>query len=132
MKHKITTLLSLLFIIGVAFVGIEYYSYIFARTVKGRISAIDRLTQPNAIINSGTPIPASQVFSFAVAIKNDQGEIVTASSEDRQWGVAEKGQCAEAKFFPYPPWHLEKSGTYFGARLLRLFDCSGKDSSTIH
>ncbi len=83
---------------------------------------IDRVTQPTSIIGS-SQIPDSQLFSFAVAIKVPSGEIFTASSEDRQWAVVEKGQCAEVKFFPYPPWQLDKSGTYFGARLLKLFAC---------
>lgn len=91
--------------------------------MKGRVVAIDRVTQPNAVISSGAQIPAAQVFSFAVAIRDADGEIVTASSEDRQWAVVEKDQCAEAKYFPYPPWELEKAGTYFGARLLKLYDC---------
>ena len=92
--------------------------------MKGKILAIDRVTQPNTLIGPGGPVPASQIFSFAVAIRDEQGEIVTASSEDRQWAVVEKGQCGEAKFFPYPPWKLDKGGTYFGARLLKLYDCT--------
>ena len=119
--------LLLLLLGGVGFTGVRYYSYIFAREVKGQIVGIDRLTQPETVFNnSGQQTPASQLFSFAVAIKDDKGEIVTASSEDRQWGVVEKGMCAEAKFYPYPPWNLEKAGTYHGARLIKLFECPKK------
>lgn len=102
--------------------AIHYYSYLFARNVKGKVVGIDRVTQATTIIG-GSPIPANQLFSFAIAIREDNGEIVTSSSEDRQWAVVEKGQCAEARYFPYPPWILEKSGTYFGARLLKLYTC---------
>ena len=105
---------------------VQYYSFIFAREVVGEVVGIDRVTQPNTVIGMTTPIPSAQVFSFAVAIREPQGEIVTASSEDRQWAVVEKGQCAEARFFPYPPLEFEKSGTYFGARLMKLYDCPNK------
>jgi hypothetical protein len=66
------------------------------------------------------------MFSFAIAIRDQKGTIHTASAEDRQWAVVEKGQCVEAKFFPYPPWNLDKSGTFFGARLLKLYDCKSQ------
>ena len=105
------------------FVSVRYYSFVFAKTVHGTITGIDRVTQANTLIGTTTQIPPSQIFSFAIAIKELGGNIVTASSEDRQWAVAEKGQCVEAKFFPYPPWQLDKSGTFYGARLLKLSDC---------
>nr|HRO68422.1 hypothetical protein [Pseudobdellovibrionaceae bacterium] len=53
------------------------------------------------------------------------GEIVTGPTEDRQWAVAKPGQCAEAEFFPYPPWEFPKWGTYYNVRLLMLRDCDG-------
>jgi hypothetical protein len=106
---------------------IRYYSFVFARHVEGEIIGIDRVTQPSMVIGAGSQIPASQVFSFALAIRDKNGEIVTASSEDRQWAVVEKGQCAEAKYFPYPFWELDKSGTYFGARLLKLYNCKEEE-----
>jgi hypothetical protein len=125
-KTKIILSLILVFFILVSSVSIRFYSYVFARHITGKIVAIDRVTQPSAIMSSGSPIPASQIFSFAVAIQDKAGEIVTASSEDRQWAVVEKGQCAEAKFFPYPFWQLDKAGTYFGARLLKLYECNAE------
>jgi hypothetical protein len=120
-KIKIIGILIFLSLILISAGVIQYYSYVFARHVNGEIVGIDRVTSPSAIIGRG--IPDSQIFSFAVAIQIADGEIITASTEDRQWAVAEKGQCAEAKFFPYPPWQLDKSGTYFGARLLKLHSC---------
>lgn len=118
-------LVIFLLVLGsVGFFGIKYYSYIFARTIDGPIEEVERVTQPTAILGAGTP---NQIYSFAVSIRDlKTGEIVTASTEDRQWAVAHKGQCAQAKFFPYEPWHLDKSGTYFGARLLHLHDCPSK------
>ena len=110
-------------LISSSVIAVRYYSFVFARHVHGEVVGIDRVTQPTTIIGGAGQLPSSQVFSFAVAIKEPQGEIVTASTEDRQWAVVEKGQCVEAKYFPYPPWELDKSGTYYGARLLKLYEC---------
>ncbi len=126
MKIKLTILFLLLLLISSAFIAVRYYSYVFSREIKGEIAGIDRVTQLETLIGTTSKIPASQMFSYAVAIRTPQGEIITASSEDRQWAVAEKGQCVEAKFFPYPPWELDKAGTYHGARLMKLFDCLKK------
>lgn len=104
---------------------INFYSYLFSRRVVGVVQKVERIqmnvalmqTQPGQGLNP-------QLHSFAVAIKEtSSGEIVTASAEDRQWAVVEAGKCAEAVFYPYPPWQLEKAGTYFGARLEKLSDC---------
>ncbi len=111
-------------------ISFQYYSFVFSKTVVGEVIGVERVTQPTAII--GGNAPASQLYSFAIAIRDKNSEIHTASSEDRQWAVVQKGQCAEAKFLPYPPWVLDKSGTFFGARLIRLFDCPGaKTAETI-
>jgi hypothetical protein len=128
-KTKLSIILGIVFLGIIGGVMLRYYSYVFARHVNGEVIGIDRVTQPSAIISGGSPIPSSQIFSFAIAIKDKSGEIVTASSEDRQWAVVEKGQCAEAKYFPYPPWQLDKSGTYFGARLLKLYECQNQGNN---
>jgi hypothetical protein len=102
----------------------NYWPYIFARTVTGVISDVQRVATPVAVVGSAAGgASARDLFSFAVGIREPSGEIVTASSEDRQWAVAKAGQCAEAKFYPYPPWEFDKAGTYFGARLLKLKAC---------
>jgi hypothetical protein len=127
MKWKLS-FLSLILVLAVAGYAVyNYYPYIFARTVVGKIVGVDNVLQPTTIVqgNAAGNLP-KQIFSFAVGIQDDKGEIVTASSEDRQWAVVQKGQCAEAKFFPYAPWDLSKSGTYFGARLLKLYECPAK------
>lgn len=131
MKPKTILALAFVFLatLGTGFIVFKYYSYLFARNVTGEILGIERVTQPTTIVGGSVPIPNSQIFSFAIAVKDAKsGEIVTASSEDRQWAVALKGQCAEAKFLAYPPWQLDKAGTYFGARLMRLFECEKKES----
>ena len=115
-----------LILVGLAASTLHFYSYVFSRKVSGEVIGLDRVIQPSTIVGLNGQVPASQVFSFAVAIKERSGEIVTSSSEDRQWAVVEKGQCAEARFFPSPPWELDKSGTYFGGRLLKLYECPSK------
>ncbi len=126
MKRVVIILLLLILLGGAGFVCVKYYSFVFAKNVKGEILRVERVSQPGAIIAGSKPIPTDVMFSFAVSIRDEKGEIHTASAEDRQWAIAASGQCAEAKFFPYPPWELDAAGTYFGARLVRLYDCPKK------
>ncbi len=99
------------------------YIFVFSKSVTGEIMEVERVTQPTAVI--GSTMSAEQMFSFAVMIRSETGEIYSASSEDRQWAVAKKGYCVEARFYPYPPWNLDKAGTYFNARLVKvLSDCN--------
>ena len=123
MKNKIRLVMFVVVLLIVGVLVLENWQYVFAREVSGEIKEIERVSQ-NTILGTGANIPASQLFSFAVAIKDKKSsEIVTASSEDRQWAVAKKGLCAEARFFPYPPWDLERAGTFHGARLVKLYEC---------
>jgi len=115
-------MLAVLIAAGYSFV--TYYGLIFAKTVAGEVIGIERVSDPGAIINTqGSVMPPTILYSFAVAIKGHDGTIITGSSEDRQWAVVHKGQCAEARFLPYPPWDLVKAGTYHGVRLMRMFTC---------
>jgi hypothetical protein len=124
---KIVALIVLVVLLAAAgFVGVKYYSWVFSKKVQGQIVKVERVNQNETIISGGKGAPASMVFSFAVAIRDDEGKIHTASSEDRQWAVAQAGQCVQARLFPYPPWDLESGGTYFNARLLQLYDCPKK------
>jgi hypothetical protein len=125
MKKYIVLLLILMVVIIGGYVSIRYYRYVFAKTITGQIVKVERVNQNDMII-AGRGTTPTQMFSFAIAIRDEKGDIHTASSEDRQWAVAQTNQCATAKFFPYPPWDLDKSGTYYGARLIRLFDCPKK------
>ncbi|WP_295905042.1 hypothetical protein [uncultured Bdellovibrio sp.] len=117
--------LVLLVIVGLSWVVLANYSVIFSKTVVGEITGVERVEIPVALMARSDGDITSKVFSFAIGIKDQKtGEIYTASSEDRQWAVAQKGQCAEAVFLPYPPWQFTKKDTYFGARLVRLFECA--------
>lgn len=125
-----TALISIGSVVLLALIGwglIGFWPYIFAREIQGPVVKVEKLMDSMAIIGRNAQ-PADRVFSFAVAIKDEKsGEIFTASTEDRQWAAVQgEGLCAEAKFFPYPPWQLDKAGTYHGARLLKLWNCSEK------
>lgn len=115
----------LLVVVGLGIIFVQYYHVIFAKTVIGRIENVARVTELTAIIGS-RPIPENQIYSFSVSIKQPDGELLTATTEDRQWAVAKSGLCAKAKYFPYPPWNLDKAGTYHSARLEALVDCESE------
>lgn len=115
-----------LIVLAVIWAVIANYSFVFSKKVKGEVVEVERVVEPTAIL--GRNIPAEQIFSFAVMIRAEDGTIFSASSEDRQWAVAKKGYCVEARFYPYPPWDFEKLDTYYNARLLRVYDCAREKS----
>jgi len=124
MRRFFRNLIILAVLAGGGLFFFNYYSYIFARRVKGEIISIERIQLNVSLIQQqGGEDLNPQLFSFAVAIKEPSGEIVTSSAEDRQWAVATVGHCADALFYPYPPWNLMKSGTYHNARLDHLSEC---------
>lgn len=126
LKRFFYTLLGLGIFASLIYILVIFYPYIFSKHVTGVIESVERvqlnvslLQQSSENNNQINP----QLFSFSIAIKTADGEIHTSSAEDRQWAVAQKGQCVEAQLYPYPPWKLMKGGTYFNARLDRLFEC---------
>lgn len=125
MKQIRNTLIVLAILVVGLYSFFGYYEYIFHRKVVGVITVVEKVNIPVTVLTVGSENPTAQIFSFAIGIKDTKtGEIVTASSEDRQWAVAQPGQCVEAVYFPYPPWVLNKWGTYHNARLDKLSDCS--------
>jgi hypothetical protein len=126
-KRYFQVLIVVGFLIILTLGVVNYYSYIFSRRVIGVIDRVEKVQINVALMqNNSNDSINPQLYSFAVAIKEASGEIVTASSEDRQWAVVQAGQCAEAVYYPYPPWRLDKANTYFGARLEKLSDCAAK------
>lgn len=107
------------------YIFVNYYSYIFAKTVVGQVYEIRRVNQPNLVVGSATAgFNPDVMHSYAVAIRTLSGEIFTSSGSDRKWEVVQKGICVEASFYPYPPWDFEKGGTYSRARLEKMMECS--------
>jgi hypothetical protein len=124
-KSVVGWFVSVLCVVAIFAFVITNWSWVFAKRVHGEIINVERVTNPTAILGKATD---SQIHSYAMLIQNEaDGLLYTASSEDRQWQVAEKGYCVDATLYVYPPWNLEKSGTYFNARINQLFRCAGKD-----
>ena len=120
---------AVLILIILGFMGmgfVEFYPYIFSRKVSGVIESIERVQLNVSLMQmqGANETVDPKLFSFSVAIRQPDGEIVTASAEDRQWAVAQKGLCVTAVLYPYPFWKVMKAGTYFNARLDKLYDCS--------
>ncbi|MDX9730444.1 MAG: hypothetical protein RBT63_01620 [Bdellovibrionales bacterium] len=125
--HKLLKrLFVLLVLVGVGFILVTYYSYIFSRTVVGRIDNVARVTGVTAMIGGARSLTESQLHLFSVSIRQPNGEMITAISEDGQWAIAKSGLCVKAKYYPYPPWNLKRAGTYFNARLLTMADCGSE------
>lgn len=124
MRNLGSIIIATLIVVLAGYITVRFWPYIFAKTIEGEVIKVEKLMDSVAILSRNDP--SNKVFSFAVAIKDKAtGEIFTASTEDRQWAAVQgEGLCAQAKFFPYPPWELDKSGTYYGARLLRLWSCN--------
>lgn len=124
------TTMIVLGLVAVLFILVNYWKYIFAKTVDGEIIGVERVTEPTTVIG-GTMTP-TMMYSFAIAVREDgTGKIFTASTEDRKWAIAKKGYCGRVILYPYPPWVLGKSGEYHEARLEELRDCNnllGKDT----
>lgn len=118
-------LVLVIVLVGAISVFISYYSFIFSKVVTGPIKKVERVDQEMIIASRGSGPLNPQVFSFAVSIEDMKThEIMVASTEDRQWAAVEPGQCATARFYPYPFWEVEKAGTYHNARLMHLVkDC---------
>jgi hypothetical protein len=119
--HLMTRLLIVICLLGVGWGIVVNFEWVFSKVVVGEVIEVERF-QPPAVI--GATMTPEQMFSVAVMIRAESGEIFSSSSEDRQWAVAKKGYCVEARFYPYPPWNLDKADTYHNARLIKvLADC---------
>ena len=128
MMKYIQSVIVVCVLICVVAIVINFYGYIFSRNVEGIVENIEKVQLNVALMQTtgGTGEISPQMYSYSVGIKEKSGEIVTASAEDRQWGVPVKGQCLLANYYPYPPWELNKAGTYHNARLLKLWECGSE------
>lgn len=109
---------------GVITFVIINWSWVFAKHIHGEIIDVQRVTNPTAIMGK---VSDQQIHSYAILIQNDDDKkLYTARSDDQQWQVARRGYCVDALLYVYPPWNLEKSGTYFGARMNQMILCPGK------
>lgn len=123
-KSLMVLILVIVVFVGVAIFIVANYSWVFAKTVDGKIVEVRRVTHPTAVL--GSRITSEQLHSYAVLIEGQDGRLYTASSEDRQWEVAGKGYCVKALLYRYPPWDFERANTFFNARLKELRQCDGQ------
>lgn len=126
LNRFLKTLLIILVLVGAGWAFVTFYPYIFSKTIDGKIVKIEKIDLNVAIMQNANPQEGlnKELYSFAVGIETPDGVIHTASTEDRQWAALSPGQCVRAKYFPYPPWKLDKSGTYYGARVLESRNCN--------
>lgn len=126
-KGSLKVILGLVIFAALTWVFVSYYSIIFSRKVVGVVVDVKHIDTNIALMQVNDPakdkVNPALYSAYAVAIKENSGEIVTASADDRQWAVVQAGNCAEAVYYPYPPWKFEKADTYFGARLVKLTEC---------
>lgn len=111
---------------GITFAVVNY-AWLFAKNVEGEIVEVERIMEPTALI--GGALSDKQIHSYAVLIQTKSGEMFTSSADDRQWEVAKKGYCVMATLYRYPPWNLEKGGTFYNARLKQINRCPGKEAA---
>lgn len=117
-------LVVVLVLLGGGSIVVANYSWVFSKRVSGQVVDVERVTDPTAVF--GTRPTEAQMYSYSILIQGDDGQLYTASSEDRQWQVIKKGYCVEALLFRYPPWHLDKANTFFNARLKNVRVCPGQ------
>jgi hypothetical protein len=122
MNKTFRNVVIVLALIGAVTIVILNYSFLFSKKVIGPIVEIDRVAPQDMILNSRQADPML-THTFAVAIKDQSGDIFTSSSTDERWAVARKGMCVEARFWPFPPWDFARFGTFRHAQLLQLRDC---------
>lgn len=108
---------------GLGWFFVQYYDWIFSVRVNGEVLLVEKVNPQVALLTPGNQIP-TQAFSFAIKVRElSSNQIYTASSEDRQLAVVEKGNCVELELFPYPPWQLRKAQTWANARINKIYSC---------
>ena len=111
------------FVVGLGWFVYNYYDWIFSIKVNGEVLLVEQVTPQLAVLTPGNDIP-TKAFSFAIKVREFKtNEIYSASAEDRQLAVVEKGNCVELELFPYPPWQLRKAQTWANARVNKIYQC---------
>jgi prepilin-type N-terminal cleavage/methylation domain-containing protein len=96
------------------------YKFFSRKEFIGKVTACSNMSMSVVAGRSAGGGLPSGTFSFAVDL--DIGnEVVTFSSEDRQFANVVKGDSVEVAVFRYAPWQWDKAGTYCNGRLLRKY-----------
>jgi len=118
------TLIELMVVVVIGFivVGIGVGScspLLFRSTETGTVMECSQLS-PAMMMAQGNRTSSAMMFSSAVAMQLPSGEIMTFSTEDRQFGAVAKGDQIRVMVSKYPPWEFTKAGTYYNGRLLGI------------
>jgi prepilin-type N-terminal cleavage/methylation domain-containing protein len=130
MKRKGVTLIEILVVVVIALIFISVVAggcagcggskVFFRKNCIGKVTNISNLSgQVTTIVGKNNVYPGA-AFSFAIEMSANN-EFVNFSSEDRQFATIEKGDSISVAFFKYPPWNMDKAGTYYGGRLLKKY-----------
>ena len=106
--------LFLLMLIALGAYGVfHYYGTIFSKTVDGRVVRLK-------------PVP-NENESYVIAVRDLHGNIFTSIADGPRWALVKPGECAEVRFLPYPPWHVDRIGTYASSLLIKMRECRESD-----
>lgn len=116
----IKILVSLLVIVLAGLALTFGYPYLFAREIVGTLESVETALPGGTIVTNSS----TAAFSAGVMVRDQDGNYVTFSTEDRQWATLRdrKGLCVRAKIFPYGWWNLARAGTWYNGRLLDVRD----------
>lgn len=112
-------------IVMLGYILVRWYPYIFSQKVDGVLQQVKDTQLNVALMQSArsTEDMKRQLLSFSVSIRQDDGVIMTAETDNRQWAATRPGNCVTATFYPYPPWRFDKAGMFFNARLDKQYEC---------
>lgn len=122
LKSLILVLIGALVILLASGLFIQHYSWIFAKNIRGEVIEIESSAIPSTPPANGSSETASTTV-FTVLIEASDGKMYTSTTTDEQWKVVRKGYCVQVLLYRYPPWDLERAGTFFNARLRQLYRC---------
>ena len=97
---KLSLLSLLLVLIAGTFICVNYYSYVFARTVVGKVVDVQNVLQATTIIQGmqSGKLPG-QVFSFAIGIMDDKGEMSPQAAKTGSGPSSKKDNVLKRSFF---------------------------------
>lgn len=122
LKSLIVVLIGAFVILLASGLFIQHYSWLFAKRIRGQVIEIESSAVPSTQTTNGSSETAPTTV-FTVLIEASDGKMYTSTTTDEQWKVVRKGYCAQVLLYRYPPWDLERAGTFFNARLRQLYRC---------
>ena len=112
-KIYLMSFILVLLLLAASYGVFLYYGTIFSKNVDGRVIDLKEVVGEN--------------MSYVIAVRDKHGNIFTGPAMGPRWSLVKPGQCAEIRFLPYPPWQVERIGTYASTLLLKMRDCKSSD-----